>query len=83
MIYLVDALKLPYAVSLIILYGIYWYLKGLVDSYMKIFRNLYKTDTSMRRTLWLFPMSVRLKTFRCITRIFLQIVQNFKYFLQY
>ena len=65
MIYLVNALKPPYKVILIILYGIIWYLKGHVDSYMKILRNLYKTDTSIRRTLWLVPRGVRLKRFYC------------------
>ena len=61
MIYLVDALEPPYTVSQIILYDIDWYLKGHADRYMRILRNLYRTDTSIRRTLWLVLRDIHLK----------------------
>ena len=63
MIYLVNALKPAHTVSLVIFYGINWYLKRHVDSYMKIFRNLYKTNTSVRRTLSLVPGDALFKRF--------------------
>ena len=34
---------------------------------MEILKKLYKTDTSIRRTLWLIPRFLRLKRFYCVS----------------
>ena len=54
-----------YTVRLNILCGKKWYLKRDDDNYMKILKNLHKTETSVRRTLLLVPKDVRLKRFYC------------------
>ena len=70
MICLVNALRAPLIVSLIILCGINWYFKIYLESYLKIMKNFYKTDTSIRQTLWLVPRGVHLKRFYCISTLF-------------
>ena len=57
-----------------LLSGIKWHLKRHVDNYRKIVKNLYKTDTSIRQALWLFPRVVRIKRLYCIYNLLRPII---------